>query len=126
MKNIWFAIGAITLLCIAIVCNLLYLKDFVHETMEYLDQTVQLAKQEEFQKASETFDKAKDRFDKSESYFSIILMHEEIDEIEQTISSAEEFLQAGEMPQFFSEISQLNFLIEHIYRLEELSWDNIF
>ena len=125
MRSVTVAFAPLAVIILAVCLNLLFLGNFVDDTLAMIDETIRLAQEDSFDQADQVFRQVTDKIEGTETYLSIILVHNEIDEIHLGIAKSTEYLEAHEMPEFMAEVRNLRILIEHIRVLEEVSIRNI-
>ena len=91
--------------------------------LETVEQSVSTQKWEGAQKELKT---ALQLWDKNKTWWTILLDHQEIDNIDLSMKRSEKYIATQEIPLSLGEIAALKLLVDHIYETEEFTLRNIF
>ncbi|TGE31957.1 DUF4363 family protein [Desulfosporosinus sp. Sb-LF] len=91
--------------------------------IETVEQSISTHKWENAQKQLNI---AQPRWDKTKTLWTVLLDHQEIDDIEVSMKKLEKYIQAQDVALSLGEASALKLLIDHISDTEKLTLRNIF
>jgi len=95
--------------------------------LENLKEKIILAKEsEDRQELKETFKKTEKKWREISNIWSIVIVHQEIDNIEQTLVRAKSNIYDGKLEDAISEVETASFFANHINEREQLKLKNIF
>lgn len=97
------------------------------EALENLKQNTITAKQtNDREKIKSEIQEIEKKWDKTSNIWSMIAVHQEIDNIEQALTKTKSSVDDGDLEEALEEIETAKFFVEHVKEREKLSLKNIF
>lgn len=100
--------------------------EILQELRKLKEETISAEKENENMNLKKTMEKVEEKWEKNSNIWSIIVVHQEIDNIEQALVKIKSNIENGELEDAIPEIETAIFLAEHIKEREELKFKNIF
>ncbi len=91
--------------------------------LETVEQSISTQKWEGTQKKMNT---AQQRWDKTKTWWSVLLDHQEIDNIDISMKRLEKYIEKQDVSLSLGEVSTLKLIVNHIYDTEKFTLGNIF
>lgn len=127
-----------TIIIIAIIAIILTgdisTKKYLSESSEELTEVLESLKQNTItskqtndrEKIKSEIQEIEEKWDKTSNIWSMIAVHQEIDNIEQALTKAKSNVDEGNLEDALEEIETAIFFVEHVKEREKLSLKNIF
>lgn len=97
------------------------------EMLEDLKQDVEVASENQNKKnTEEKMQKIEEKWDRTSKVWCTLIVHQEIDNMEQAIVKAKSHIKNEEREDALEQIETAIFFADHIREREEVSWKNIF
>lgn len=96
------------------------------ELFAHFDQLEQAIAQEHWNSSLQKIDQITQIWSMTKKHWYYHLNHQEIDEIDLTITRLKQYIQIQELPSALAEVAALKLLIKHIPELTTLTLENIF
>ncbi len=129
MKDVIIIIVIIALIVVGDIGTKRYLNKTVDEllgTLEELKSNVILAKENDSRdKIKEEMKQVDEKWEKTNKIWAVLVMHQEVDNIEQALVRAKSNINDGELETALQEIETAIFFSEHVKEREKLSLYNI-
>lgn len=101
--------------------------DMLSSELEDLKQKTLFAKENENRdEIKKLINNIKDEWEKKNKIWSMVVFHQELDNIEQALERAESSIENGNLEDALQEIETANFFVKHVKEREKLSLKNIF
>lgn len=102
-----------------------YINASAKEIGTHLDRVEQMIQTGKWETAESELGNAEDSWDKTKYWWSILLNHQEIDNIDVSITRLEKYIQSQGLALSLGEISTLKMLVEHVSDTEAFTIRNI-
>ena len=100
--------------------------EFVNKLEELKEKSVEAKESDDRKEVKNTMEKVEDKWKKLSKIWSTVIVHQEIDNIEQAIIRAKSYINDGKLEDAIPEIETAIFFAEHINEREKLKLKNIF
>ncbi|MBC8535611.1 DUF4363 family protein [Feifania hominis] len=126
MKSIVIAI-----LCLAIIicgagfCYYL-LQERSHDMILAVERVEQSLQDGSTQQAREEMEQMLRQFESYEHFITMVMNHEEVDQIKNYVERANGFMKVGRYDEFQVELAVIKMQLDHMHEVEMLNWRNIF
>lgn len=126
MKNIYISISVFIVMLIAMFFSISYLNKVCRE-LEAANKKVQnYIEAEDWNKAYSASENFKKKWDKYSNNISIFVNHQEIDNIEIETAKLPQFIKEKTKDEALATVKVIDFLIDHVKKLESITLQNIF
>ncbi len=128
MKDIIIIIVIITIIIVGDIETKKYLNKTVDELLESLknlEHDIILADNNLREKIKDEMKEVEKKWEETNKIWSVLVMHQEIDNIEQALVRAKSNINNGELETALHEIETAIFFSDHVKEREKLSWSNI-
>lgn len=130
MRETIIIISIIAIILIGDISTKTYLNktadDLIGRLENLKEKTIQAKQTNERQEIKEMINQIDEEWNKKNQIWSTIVMHQELDNIEQPLTRAKLNIEEGELEDGLQEIETVMFFINHVKQREKLSWKNIF
>ncbi len=130
MRDIVIIIVIIAIILTGDICTKKYLNETADELTKSLEdlkeKTIIAMKTENRENIKIEIDNIKNKWDKTNEIWSIIAIHQELDNIEQAITKAKSNIDNGEFADALEEIETAIFFVEHVKEREKVAIRNVF
>lgn len=130
MRHISKLMIGVVLIVVLIIGFTLYVKYYLNSQSKLIENDIAAVessiKAENWQEAYEQLEEMKERWNRIQSTWAIFINHEEIDNIDYTMSRFAEFVKVRQLEFALVEASSLRQYIKHIPENETLSLGNLF
>ena len=112
----------------------IYTENYLNTTAEQMSNNIEKLKQEiiiakETQNREQIKNRIKEiekKWDKTSDIWGVIVVHQEIDNIENALVKSKANIENGELEDALQEIETAKFFINHVKEREKISWKNVF
>lgn len=130
MRDAIIIISIIAIIVIGDICMQAYLNKTtieIAQDLQNLKQNTILSKKDnERSNIKKEVNEIEKKWTEINKIWSTIVVHQELDNIEQAIIKAKSSIEEGELPDALQEIETTIFFVEHVKQREKLSLKNIF
>ena len=100
--------------------------EFVSKLEELKEKTVEGKESDDRKEAKDTIKKVENKWKEISKIWSTVIVHQEVDNIEQAIIRAKSYINDGKLEDAIPEIETAIFFAEHINQREQFKLKNIF
>ena len=122
MKGFWMALVLLVLVTVLVITN----AQFVINTQTDLAQTVETFPALPSKNTTDAISELRERFTKVQKTLSLSVNFYELDRINELLLSLEIYASAGDTTAYASTRALLLDALQHLSRLEQISWERIF
>lgn len=105
--------------------NFYYFDRTANNLSDGMNQLEQKVKQGEWAAADKLIGQFKSSWGNISNKWTILIDHQEIDEINTSVSRIDKYIETKDLPSFMAELAELRLLIEHVPAKEALNIKNI-
>ncbi|MEE1279629.1 MAG: DUF4363 family protein [Oscillospiraceae bacterium] len=126
MKRLTVTIIIFLISIIICIGGLAYIKAKKDEYSNLLHLAYKQAQDGNLEDAKKNVDKFQKRWDANEKYLMFLIHREDLGEIAFAARSIKEYINAEELPEFYSELNRIMALLDHLWETEVPLPENIF
>lgn len=125
MKSFITALVLAAVLAAASVFHIMHLERISSELLRLNSEITAALEAEDYDRARRAIDTMSERLERSEPFFAVMGNHEEIDNIEMTLSELRSYAEGGHKYDAVAKTYTLEFLFEHLPKNSRLRLENI-